>query len=325
MKELALYCGVSEGTVDRALNGRKGIKESTKQRILDAAEELGYRPNHLARCLATGSTKTIGIVSVDLRNNFFALLIESIEMTAQENGYFISLILTHNDIEKERAAIQYMANRHVDGLILFPIGTGGVYIEELRNLHIPIVTIYNRLAPDFVHVDVDCRHIMKNMVSYLVERSYRRIIYVDPYFQEMKERGINVYSIEQRRIGYLEGIREEMLGEGILVEDFDEKQLLSLAKNKDGRKTAFICRNDLPAVALLNIFRKWGIRVPEDVGIMGFDNIQILNSITPRIVSVDCGVQTIGRKAVISLLRMMRGEEVNDCIVGYKIVDGESV
>jgi len=325
IKELAVYCGVSEGTVDRALNNRIGIKDSTKQRILAAAKELGYRPNHLARCLATGSTKTIGIVCVDLRNNFFSSLIESIEMAAQESGYFISLTLTHNDPRKESDAIQYMAERHVDGLILFPISTGGAFVEKLQSLHIPIVTIYNRLSDDFVHVDVDCRQIMRSVVSYLVEKGYHRIIYVDPHFQEMKEDGINVFSIEQRRMGYLEGMREEMLGEGILVEKFDREEVLSLARNRGNEKTAFICRNDLPAVALLDMFRKGGVRVPQDVGIMGFDNIQILNSISPRIASVDCGIQTIGRKAVISLLRMMKGEQVEDCIVGYKIVDGESV
>ena len=91
IKELAKACGVSEGTVDRAVNNRSGIKESTKKRILEMAEQMDYRPNHLAKSLATGITKTLGIVSVDLSNNFFALLVESIEQTAREHGYFVNL------------------------------------------------------------------------------------------------------------------------------------------------------------------------------------------------------------------------------------------
>ena len=196
----------------------------------------------------------------------------------------------------------------------------------LKDLRVPIVTIYNRLSPDFVHVDVDCRQIMRNSVSYLVEKGYRRIIYLDPHFQEMKDRGINVYSVEERRLGYLEGMAEEMLGEGTIIEEFDEKKFLSLVKHSAGNPPVFICRNDTPAITLLNIFRRNGIRVPEDVGIMGFDNIEILDSISPRLTSVDCGIKTIGRKAVFHLLRLIQGEQdLTDCTVGYQIIEGESL
>lgn len=325
IKELAQICGVSEGTVDRALNNRPGIKASTKERILTTAAEMNYHPNHMAQCLATGSTKTIGVIGVDLRNNFFAMMIESIEMAAKEKGYFINLILTQNDPAKEREAVQYMKERQVDGLILFSICTGENYTTLLKGLRVPVVTIYNRLSPDFVHVDVDCRQIMRNSVSYLVDKGYRRIIYLDPHFQEMKNRGINVYSVEERRLGYLEGMEEEMLGKGTIIEDFNVKELLSLVK-QEKEPAVFICRNDTPAITLLNIFRRNGIRVPEDVGIMGFDNIEILDSISPRLTSVDCGIKTIGRKAVLKLLRLIQGEQgLTDCTVGYRIIEGESL
>ena len=312
--------------MDRALNNRPGIKTSTKERILAMAEEMNYHPNHMARCLATGSTKTIGVIGVDLRNNYFAMMIESIEMAAKERGYFINLILTQNDPAKEREAVQYMKERQVDGLILFTICTGEEYTMLLKELRVPVVTIYNRLSPDFVHVDVDCRHIMRSSVSYVVEKGYRHIIYLDPCFQKMKNRGINVYSVEERRLGYLEGMEEEMLGEGTIIEEFDEEKILSLIKQSAGEPTVFICRNDTPAITLLNIFRRNGIRVPEDVGIMGFDNIEILDSISPRLTSVDCGIKTIGRKAVLKLLRLIQGEkDLTDCTVGYQIIEGESL
>lgn len=326
IKELAKACGVSEGTVDRAVNNRSGIKESTKQRILDMAEQMDYRPNHLAKSLATGSTKTIGIVSVDLSNNFFALLVESIEQTAREHGYFINLALSHNDPEKEMEAIRYMAERRVDGIILFPLGKGKEFSSFLKKLNIPIVTIYNRIECDFVHVDVDCRQIMRNVVSFLAEKGYSGMVYIDPDFEKMKSGGINVFSIEQRRIGYLEGLKEEMLGDGEILEDMDEKQLVEIAKRKDGLKKVFICRNDTPAVRLMTIFRKNNIRVPEDVGIIGFDNIAILDNISPRLTSVDCNIETTGRKATMNLIRMINGEkDIKDCVVGYNIVEGETL
>jgi len=326
IKELAKACGVSEGTVDRAVNNRSGIRESTKQHILEMAEQMDYRPNHLAKSLAIGSTKTIGIVSVDLSNNFFALLVESIEQTAREHGYFVNLALSHNDPEKEMEAIKYMAERRVDGIILFPLGKGVEFSSFLKKLGIPIVTIYNRIECDFVHVDVDCRQIMRNVVSFLAQKGYNEMIYIDPHFEKMKSGGINVFSIEQRRIGYLEGLKEEMLGDGEILEDMDERQLVEIAKRKDGMRKVFICRNDTPAVRLMTMFRENNIRVPEDVGIIGFDNIAILDNISPRLTSVDCNIKTTGRKATMNLIRMINGEkDIKDCVVGYNIVEGETL
>ena len=326
IKELAKACGVSEGTVDRAVNNRSGIKESTKKRILEMAEQMDYRPNHLAKSLATGITKTLGIVSVDLSNNFFALLVESIEQTAREHGYFVNLALSHNDPEKEMEAIRYMAERRVDGIILFPLGKGAQFSSFLKKLNIPIVTIYNRIECDFVHVDVDCRLIMRNVVSYLAGKGYNEMIYIDPHFQNMKSRGINVFSIEQRRIGYLEGIDHEKLGESNILEDMDEKQLVDIAKRKDGKRKVFICRNDTPAVRLMTIFRKNNIKVPDVLGIIVFYNIEIIYNRTPRIKSVECNIKTTGRKATTNLIRMINGEkDIKDCVVDYNIVEGETL
>lgn len=326
IKELAKACGVSEGTVDRAVNNRSGIKESTKQHILEMAEQMDYRPNHLAKSLATGSTKTIGIVSVDLSNNFFALLVESIEQTAREHGYFVNLALSHNDPEKEMEAIRYMAERRVDGIILFPLGKGNKFSTFLKKLNIPIVTIYNRIECDFVHVDVDCRLIMRNVVSYLARKGYQEMIYIDPHFEAMKSEGINVFSIEQRRIGYLEGMSAEFSDDGEIVEDLNEAGLVNIAKRKDGMRKAFICRNDTPAIRLMTIFRKNNIRVPEDVGVIGFDNIAILDNMSPRLTSVDCNIKTTGYEATMNLIRMINGEKnVSDCVVDYNIVEGETL
>ena len=109
IKDIASLCGVSEGTVDRALNNRYGISEKTKAKVLEAARSLHYHPNNAARALATGSTMTISIVCFELHNNFFPQLIDSIERQAKENGYFINLILTHMDQAKERQGLDYIS------------------------------------------------------------------------------------------------------------------------------------------------------------------------------------------------------------------------
>lgn len=325
IKDIAAICGVSEGTVDRALNNRSGISEKTKNKILKVAKELDYHPNHLARCLATGSTYTIGVVCTDLNNNFFSLLIEEIEEIAKENGYFINLILTHNDPKREIEGIQYLARRKVDGLIIFPVGIGKDYEKELKKLSVPIVTVYNRISPDFTHVDVDCRQIMRNAVSYIAEKGYKRVIYLDGGIRELISKGINIYSLKERRNGYIEGIKDEMMEE-IILEDFNEDELLKLVRDKKAGKAAVLCPFDVVAIHVLSLFSDHGINVPLEAGIMGFDNIDMLKLISPRIQSVDCGIRNIGRKAFSILLRQINDDrDVHDCVIGYSFTEGETL
>ena len=212
IKEIALACGVSEGTVDRALNGREGIKKETKERILQTAKDMGYRPNHLARSLARGRSGAIGVVCAGLSNPFFSSFVEAIERMAYENGYYLNLILTHGSREKEMEGIQYLAGRQVEGVIIMPLGHGEEYEQELLRLNIPIVTVYNRLSDKFIHVDVDGRLIMKNAVHRIVEKGYGRIAYLDMGYGTERAEQNNRYSMNQRRFGYEDGIREENLG-----------------------------------------------------------------------------------------------------------------
>jgi len=325
IKDIAKKCGVSEGTVDRALNNRCGIKKETKEKIMQVAEELGYRPNHMASCLARGNTKTIGVVCAGIMNAFFSSFVEAIEREAYENGYYLTLILTHNSKEKEREGIIYLAERQVDGLIIFPIGQGKDYEQWLLQFNIPIVTVYNRISDKFVHVDVDGRHIMQEAVSRIVKKGYKRIAYIDVGYDIAICHDNNRYSLNQRRQGYLDGVQEQQLGEPLVMTRVDEKAIKSFIE-ADGGKPAILCPFDNVAIRVLNLMRNQGISVPEQVGIMGFDNIPLLDSISPRLYSVDCETKEMGRNAFSILLKMMRGNmNVSDCMTDYTFTEGCSL
>jgi len=325
IKDIALKCGVSEGTVDRALNGREGIKKETKEKILQMAKEMGYRPNHLASCLARGSSKTIGVVCAGLNNPFFASFVESIERMAYENGYYLNLILTHGSREKEMEGINYLASRQVDGLIIIPLGLGEEYERQLLNLHIPIVTVYNRISDKFTHVNVDGRLIMKNAVHTMVEKGYRRIAYLDSGYDHSRNLKNNRYSLDQRRLGYIDGMEEEALGEPVIMTNYDWNPLEQFLVSEGG-KPAILCPFDAVAIHVLDLMKQHGILVPEQVGIMGFDNISVLNSITPRIASVDCEITGLGQKAFYALLQMINGDTaVRDYVTNYTFIEGESL
>jgi LacI family transcriptional regulator len=330
IKDIARRCGVSEGTVDRALNNRPGISDKTKEAVMKVAKELDYKPNHMARCLAMGSTKTIGVVATSISSEFQSALVEEIEHQATDYGYFISLILSRDDLNKELEGIKYMAERKVDGLIIFPIGHGLEYENELKKLNVPIVTIYNRISCDFTHVDVDCRLIMREAVKRISEKGYRRIIYMDLGINRLKEKGINIFSLDQRRMGYSEGLA--LTGtEGIVFERYEKEKLIDLlneykVSREQRRKTAVLCPCDIIAIKVLNLCRCNEIAVPEDVGIMGFDNIDMIDNISPRINTVDCGARNLGSTAFSILMKKIKNEYTGgDVVANYSFTEGETL
>ncbi len=324
IREIASYCNVSEGTVDRALNNRTGISSKTKERILAAAKKLDYKPNILAQCLATGSTKTIGVVCGGLSNRFFASLIEAIETNARNNGYFISLVLSHNSPVKELEGIHYLARRQADGIIIFPVGYGKAYEEELKQLNIPIVTLYNRISENFTHVDTDCRKIMREAVKHILLKGYKNIVYMDiKNYSGCTNEDINFFSLNERCQGYKEGMEQAGLNCRI-VNNYDENLLISLASAPV--RTTILCPYDVLAIKIVNFYRKIGIQIPSQIGIMGFDNIDMLENITPLISSVDCNTKKLGEIAFSILLEKITGTYTGgDVTVGYSFTEGESL
>lgn len=324
IKDIAKKCGVSEGTVDRALNNRGGIKEETKELILSVAKEMNYQPNHLARCLAKGKTHTIGVISINLSNTFFSMLIEAVEAKARENGYFIELILTHNDKERELEAIKYFTTRKVDGLIIFPVGKGDEYGQILKKVNVPIVSVYNRICKDIVHIDIDCRKIMREAVSFIASKGYKKIWYLDWGIEKLIAQDINTFSLNQRRRGYEEGLIIEDMGEPKVMTRYNEEKLLEIV-NRDC-KAAVLCPCDNIAIKVLDFYKRKGIKVPEQVGIIGFDNIEMLDRISPRLYSVDCKIRTIGKNAFDMLLAQINNEnEIHDCVVEHSFTKGETL
>lgn len=322
IREIANYCNVSEGTVDRALNNRTGISSKTKERILAAAKELDYKPNILAQCLATGSSKTIGVVCGGLSNSFFASLIEAIEANARNNGYFISLVLSHNSPIKELEGIHYLARRQADGIIIFPVGYGNTYEEELKQLNIPIVTLYNRISCNFTHVDTDCRKIMRKAVKNILLKGYKNIVYMD-IKNCCNNEDINFFSLNERCQGYKEGMEQAGLNCSILNE-YNENILISLPSATV--RTAILCPYDVLAIKIVNFYRKIGIHIPSQIGIMGFDNIDMLENITPRISSVDCNTKKLGEIAFSILLQKITGTYTGgDVTIDYSFTEGESL
>lgn len=329
IEDIAKKCGVSVGTVDRAINNRFGISEKTKKKVLDMVKEMNYLPNHAARSLATGSMMTIGIVCFDLYNNFFPILIDSIEAKAKEKGYFINLILSHKDFNLEKEGIDYLFSRQVDGIILFPIGIGKEYIEKLKIIDIPIVTIYNKLSSDFSFVGVDDFKAMSDAVVYIAEKKYNNIIYITPSIEKQEKQGLNTYTLKQRRKGYREGMKNIGMGKHAIV--LEGTPLVSAVEEayqivRKNDKTAILCACDSYALQVMKLMKEKDINTPVNYGLMGYDDIDVLDIISPRLTTIKYSVRNMGDVVFNVLFELInKGNIRKQYLLPYEIVDGETM
>jgi DNA-binding LacI/PurR family transcriptional regulator len=326
-KELAKICNVSRGTVDRALNGRPGISSATRERIQQVAREYHYRPHLIASSLSRGKSMSIGVVVFDLKNRFFSQMSNAISLTARSHGYFTYISVTEKDIESEKQILHNLASRRVDGLIMLPITQGRVYIRELKELEIPIVTIGNQL-PGIPHVSINDFKAAYDSAEYISRAGYKRICFVCP---PLRKKGagngrLNIASQDQRAQGFMSFMEKKrgMKYEILMGKDFSSVAASMVRAGKE--KTAFFCSSDVYALELLKFFRETGISVPKDVGLMGFDNLDILAFINPRITTVSTSIEEAGKQAMETLLKLITGEKVKKTnYVPFQICPGDTI
>ena len=327
VKDLAKYCGVSPGTVDRALNNRPGIKVKTKKNILEAAQLLNYRPDLTARSLVKGRTMTLGIVLFDLYNRSFAQLLNAVELKARELGYHLYIALTDKNQEIEKQCLEYLVNHKVDGIILFTVNQGKEFEEYLQGLSIPIITIFNFLSKKWEYIGIQERASMRDVADYIVNRGYKNFVYICPPLKYLGKS--NMFTQEERLTGFLEGLTMKGFVEPILIIKHNDylEELEGIQFNKYN-KTAIVCSCDLYALEVMNYLKGKGLKIPEDVGLMGFDNIDVLKYITPTLTTVEYPVESIGFKATESLVHKIEHGQLtteSSTLLDYQIIEGQSI
>ncbi len=275
---LAEICGVSQGTVDRALNDRPGINPETKQKILAAAKAYGYRPNIHARSMAGGKSMLIGVVVFDLNNPFFPDVLNSITKYCTDRNYSTVVMVTDRDPEQEIQCIQNLYHMAVDGIVLYPVGAGESYERFLQSLEIPVVTIGNRLE-NIPYAGIDNYRAMADAVGYAIEQEYEHLVYVKPSLK-----GSNTFAQDER----LRAFEDHASAVSCGVTDISgaEKAL------RLGKKNAWICPSDILAVRLLQKAREKG------VGLLGFDNIRLIDSMGLMLDSVSYDIGLTAKQVV---------------------------
>lgn len=304
-KDLAQICGVSRTTVHRALNGTGRINPETKERILRIAKEEGYRPDLLARSLVKGRTYSIGIVVLDVKSRYFAQLVSAIVNEAERKSYSANIMLHKQEREREREQLARLTDLRVDGIILSSVNEGNEYKKYLESLEIPIVTIDNRIADGIPFVGIDQAAAMRESTERAILAGYKRLVFVCP---PLCEKTGNMYVHLKRRKGFEEIMsmhsecRMEYLEDWTYLERADN--LLTTEE-----KTIFLCTADQFALEIMKAQKKAGRYAGKDYGIVGFDNIDTLQYITPRLATISNAVDEVALQAVNLLFQLIESKD----------------
>lgn len=322
-KDLARICGVSRTTVHRALSDTGRINPQTKDIILKTAKAYDYRPDLLARGLVKGQTFYIGVVVLDVNNRYFSQMLSAIEVEASKRGYFINITLHEKDKEMEKEQLNRLADYHVDGIILSSINKGYEYKKFLEGLDVPIVSIDNKIADGIPFVGIDERMATKEATLQILKKGYEKVVFVCPPLEDKELE--NIYVHEERTIGFEEAMKEYPDRKKVVIGKFNffENCYKEL---EDNNKTAFFCTGDMFALDLMKFLTSKGKTPPNDFGIMGFDNIDILQYVSPRLSTIYNSVEEVAKTAVNLLFDLINETDTEiERILGYVPIEGETL
>lgn len=308
LREVARAAGVHPGTVSRALNPetRDLVNSETIVRVTKAAEELGYRPNPIARGLKTNRSYTIGVVIPDIQNPLFPPIVRGIEDRLDDDGYTALIANTENDPERERISIEALRARQVDGFITATARSDHAVLDELVELGIPLVLVNRRLDDRTLSSATADDHAGIGLaVEHLVSLGHRRIGHLAGPQQLSTGR--------VRREGFLAAMRaHDLRADLALVQvstNFTEEAgaRACAALLDSGRPvTGIVAGNDLLALGCYDVFAERGIACPDEISVVGFNDMPFVDRFNPPLTSVRIPHYEVGAVAAELLLERLQ-------------------
>jgi DNA-binding LacI/PurR family transcriptional regulator len=266
---VAERAGVSKSLVSLVMRGSPKVSEARREAVLEAARELGYRPNLIARGLAEKRTRTLGVLVSDLHNPFFAEVVDGLQERARDDGFRILIGSGRQDAEEEREALESFLEQRVDGVVLLsPVVKRNVLTSAAEEVPTVVVARHGRPISHADSVVTDEQVGTRLAVEHLTELGHTRIAHID---------GGEGASAAERRRGYEEAMEEAGLGDRVRIEpgtytgDGGYEGMLALLGD-ERPPTAVLAANDLAAVGALTALEERGLKVGEDVSLVGYDD-----------------------------------------------------
>jgi LacI family transcriptional regulator len=326
IKDVAREAGVSIATVSRVLNDIDVVNEDTKKKVKDAIKKLAYRPNIVARSLKTQKSSTIGIIIPDISNQFYPEIVRGCEDVANIYNYNIMLCNADLDVDKEMEALKILKEKMIDGVIYMSNSMDHNIISLIKELEMPTVLVETTDAEGvFPSVTIDNVMAGADAVKYLIGKGNKKIAYVGTTIEK-------VNALSKRYEGYNKGL-EEM---GITL----DKDLVYLGgvKARDGYKginiildsgmevDAVFCASDELAMGVINALRDRSIKVPENIDVMGFDDIYSASVFYPKLTTVAQPMYDMGSVSMRMLIKAINNLKVEEehFVLPYRIVERDS-
>lgn len=307
MRDIAQVAKVSQGTVSAVINGHPTVKPANVRKVMEACEKLGYVPDIVARAMRTGRSQQIGLLIPDIRNPYYPELARGVEDAATVAEYRVFLCNVDRNLEKERNYVRSLVARKVDGLLMVK---PQLPIEELRELRgkcgCVIFEPGEAVLGEFDVVDADSRSGSEEAVKHLLEQGHRRIAYIGGRMDSVgaKER-LNGYMAQLTKHGIK--VDKDLIKQG----DYSMESGYLAAKAllcSEERPTAIFAANDVMALGALKRLTEQGVRVPQDISLVGFDDIAMASYSTPSLSTVRMPKYEMGRKGFEMLQRILQNQ-----------------
>lgn len=307
IKDVAAYANVSVATVSHVINNTRYVTPELRERVLQAMRELDYAPNLVARGLRSNRTNLIALVIPDITNPYFPEVARGVQDVANQHDYVTILGNTDRDIAQERRILHILSRQRVEGIILNP---GGVTADELlpiQNAGVHIVIFGHQIDhPAFDSVMVDDRQAARDIVNHLISRGHRRIAHLG---------SSRPNSGRLRYEGYLEALHEHGLSadpalvtEGPWTQKGGYTAMNNLLQHRP-LPTAVFAANDLMAIGAMQSIKEAGLRIPDDIAVAGFDDIDQAACVSPSLTTVRQPKYEMGKKLAEILFCRLTSQE----------------
>ena len=328
MKDIARRTGLGLATISSYFNGGN-VREKNRIKIEEAIEELHYEVNEVARGLKTNATRTIGVVIPELNNTFCAEIITGMEDVLRSHGYATIVCDCRTDKKLEREAVEFLTRRRVDGIINMPVDEEGNHLKRFQKTGKPIVLIDRKIQGiNCDSVLVDNKKAAEDAVRYFIERGHRNIGIIGGPEE--------VFTAQERMAGYYKAlesagipVRESLIWHGDYTIQGGVRGLEELVQNNPEMTAVFVTNYEMTMGAMIGV-NELGIRIPEQLSMIGFDNLQFARACNPKLTIVSQPTDGIAKEvAKVMLDRLENTGEASEELFSEKleteIIAGKSV
>ncbi|PFG58614.1 LacI family transcriptional regulator [Vibrio sp. ES.051] len=316
IKDVSEYAGVSQATVSRVINGTCSVSHDKKLKVEKAIEALGYRPNSIAQALASSRTGSVGIIVPELGGPFYSNILHCMEKRLRLMGYHVVVTAGSNTEQSQRESVEFLLDRHVDAMILHTQSLSDDYLIDLDDKGI-LVVLVNRYIPEMAHscIEIDNELGGRMATEHLLRMGHRNIACITGPLDRSDARGrLQGYrkALENAGIEY----HETLVSEAGFTEESGASGMRKLLKRACHFTAVFAC-NDHMAFGAYEVLKAEGMQVPEQISLVGFDDILFARYLTPALTTVNFPIQQMSAEAVQLVIQVLNKNKRD---VNFKLI-----